>query len=107
MDPQSHDEPTPETDLQAQYRAHERKEMLAAGMLALPNLFLRSAFTLAILYGMLGASCVVGFDGHVGRRDVRLGQNNPLEGEVYEVDHLGLAAIIHLECLLKSPLGDQ
>jgi Zn-dependent protease with chaperone function len=54
MDPTPHNEPIPETDLQAQYRAHERKEMLAAGMLALPNLFLRSAFTLALLYGILG-----------------------------------------------------
>src|SRR6516225_5374258 len=54
MDPTPHDEPVPETDLQAQYRAHERKEMLAAGMLALPNLFLRSAFTLMLLYGILG-----------------------------------------------------
>jgi Zn-dependent protease with chaperone function len=54
MDPIPHEEPTPETDLEAQHRAHERKEMLAAGMLALPNLFLRSAFTLALLYGILG-----------------------------------------------------
>ncbi len=54
MDPTPRNEPVPETDLEAQHRAHERKEMLAAGMLALPNLFLRSAFTLALLYGMLG-----------------------------------------------------
>jgi hypothetical protein len=55
MDPTPRDEPEPETDLEAMHLAHERHQMLAAGMLALPNLFLRSAFTLTLLYGMLGA----------------------------------------------------
>jgi Zn-dependent protease with chaperone function len=54
MDLTPHDDPTPETDLEALQRANERQQMLAAGMLALPNLFLRSAFTLVLLYGMLG-----------------------------------------------------
>ena len=54
MDSNPHPDPVPETDLAAQHRAHERKEMLAAGMLALPNLFLRSVCTLAVLYGLLG-----------------------------------------------------
>ncbi len=47
-------EPAPRTDPQAQAQAHERKQLLAAGLLALPNLFLRSALTLALLYGLLG-----------------------------------------------------
>jgi Zn-dependent protease with chaperone function len=54
MDSNPNPDPVPETDLAAQHRAHERKEMLAAGMLALPNLFLRSVCTLAVLYGILG-----------------------------------------------------
>src|SRR5205814_4610119 len=54
MDPTPQNEPQPEIDLHALHKAHERKQMLAAGMLALPNLFLRSAFTLTLLYGMLG-----------------------------------------------------
>src|SRR5437868_6568719 len=54
MDPNAHNEPEPEVDLEAMHRAHERHQMLAAGMLALPNLFLRSAFTLVLLYAMLG-----------------------------------------------------
>jgi Zn-dependent protease with chaperone function len=53
--PNPEPEPIPETDLEAMHKAHERKEMLAAGMLALPNLFLRSVCTLALLYGILGA----------------------------------------------------
>jgi Zn-dependent protease with chaperone function len=47
-------EPTPEVDHVARQRAEERKQMLAVGMLALPNLFLRSALTLVLLFGMLG-----------------------------------------------------
>jgi Zn-dependent protease with chaperone function len=54
MDSRPDHDPTPETDLEALHRATERHQMLAAGMLALPNLFLRSAFTLALLYGALG-----------------------------------------------------
>src|SRR5438874_13047191 len=44
MDLTPQNEPKPEIDLEALHKAHERKQMLAAGMLALPNLFLRSAF---------------------------------------------------------------
>lgn len=40
MDSNPNPDPVPETDLHAQHQAHERKEMLAASMLALPNLFL-------------------------------------------------------------------
>ncbi len=54
MDSNPNPDPVPETDLHAQHQAHERKEMLAASMLALPNLFLRSVCTLALLYGILG-----------------------------------------------------
>jgi Zn-dependent protease with chaperone function len=54
MDPNSHHEPQPEIDYAAQQKAQERKQMLAAGMLALPNLFLRSALTLTLLYTALG-----------------------------------------------------
>jgi Zn-dependent protease with chaperone function len=54
MDPNPQHEPEHEVDFEALHRAHERKQMLAAGMLALPNLFLRSAFTLTLLYGILG-----------------------------------------------------
>jgi Zn-dependent protease with chaperone function len=54
MDPTPQKEPTPEIDLHALHAAHERKQMLAVGLLALPNLFLRSVFTLGLLYGILG-----------------------------------------------------
>ena len=54
MDPTSPNEPRPEIDLEARHKAEERQQMLAAGMLALPNLFLRSGFTLTLLYGLLG-----------------------------------------------------
>jgi Zn-dependent protease with chaperone function len=65
MDPNSHDDPQPEVDLEALHRAHERKQMLAAGMLALPNLFLRSAFTLTLLYGILGLVLIAMVQFHV------------------------------------------
>ena len=52
LDSNPNPDPVPETDLRAQHKAHERKEMLAAGMLALSNLFLRSVCTLAVLYGI-------------------------------------------------------
>jgi Zn-dependent protease with chaperone function len=48
------DEPPPEADEQARAAAHERLRDLSMGLLALPNLFLRSVFTLGILYGLLG-----------------------------------------------------
>jgi Zn-dependent protease with chaperone function len=54
MDPTPQNEPTPEIDLHALHSAQERKQMLAVGLLALPNLFLRSVCTLALLYGLLG-----------------------------------------------------
>jgi Zn-dependent protease with chaperone function len=54
MENQQSQEPIPETDPHALARAQERQQMLAAGMLALPNLFLRSALTLTLLYSMLG-----------------------------------------------------
>jgi Zn-dependent protease with chaperone function/Zn-finger nucleic acid-binding protein len=46
-------EPPPETDEHAQARAQERHHGLAMGLLALPNLFLRSAMVLFLLYGLL------------------------------------------------------
>ncbi len=36
------------------HKAHQRLSAIAAGMVPLPNLFLRSAATLALLYGLLG-----------------------------------------------------
>ena len=54
MDPTPQNEPTSEIDLHALHSAQERKQMLSVGLLALPNLFLRSVFTLALLYGLLG-----------------------------------------------------
>ena len=54
MNPDNPLEPTPQIDPQAQSVAADRKHMLAAGLLALPNLFLRSALTLTLLYGLLG-----------------------------------------------------
>jgi Zn-dependent protease with chaperone function len=47
-------EQEPITDERARGAAFERHRALAAGVLALPNLFLRSALTLGLLYGMLG-----------------------------------------------------
>ncbi len=54
MKPELPPEPAPQADPQMHSAAHDRKHMLAAGLLALPNLFLRSALTLSLLYGMLG-----------------------------------------------------
>jgi Zn-dependent protease with chaperone function len=45
--------PIPKTDQDAREAAENRHEALAAGMMALPNLFFRSAFTLVVLYGLL------------------------------------------------------
>ncbi len=45
----------PIADPSAREAAFDRHRRLAAGALALPNLFLRSAVTLTVLYGMLGA----------------------------------------------------
>ncbi len=51
--PAAADEPPAETDVQAQARTQERHQALAMGLLALPNLFLRSALVLFLLYGLL------------------------------------------------------
>jgi Zn-dependent protease with chaperone function len=53
-DPLQNPEPAPIADEQAKARAFERHQALAVGALALPNLFLRSALTLGLLYGLLG-----------------------------------------------------
>ncbi len=51
-------EPEPEADPQARSRAEERIRDLGAGLLALPNLFLRSVFTIAVLHGLLIAALI-------------------------------------------------
>src|SRR5262245_2250814 len=47
-------EHAPQTDHAARESAERRHNALATGLLALPNLFLRSALTLGFLYGLLG-----------------------------------------------------
>jgi Zn-dependent protease with chaperone function len=47
-------EPPGKADPQVQAAAQERVHALRAGLLALPNLFLRSAVVLCLLYGLLG-----------------------------------------------------
>src|SRR5437588_5564446 len=47
------DEPEAEPDLEAREKARERHHALGAGLLALPNLLLRSVLTLVFLYGLL------------------------------------------------------
>jgi Zn-dependent protease with chaperone function/Zn-finger nucleic acid-binding protein len=47
------DEPVAEADPEAREKARERLRDVAAGLLALPNLFLRSVFLLAMLWGIL------------------------------------------------------
>jgi Zn-dependent protease with chaperone function len=54
MDPRHPLESTPTPDLAARERAQARHQSLAMGLLALPNLFLRSFLTLTFLYGLLG-----------------------------------------------------
>jgi Zn-dependent protease with chaperone function/Zn-finger nucleic acid-binding protein len=54
LDLQLAEELPAESDPHAQARAQERFQGLATGLLALPNLFLRSAFVLFLLYGLLG-----------------------------------------------------
>jgi Zn-dependent protease with chaperone function len=46
-------DPRPEADPMVRAAAAERHQALAIGLLALPNLFLRSVFTLVVLYGLL------------------------------------------------------
>lgn len=48
-----HDEPAAEADPHVREKAEDRFRSLAAGAFALPNLFLRSALTLTVLYGIL------------------------------------------------------
>src|SRR5262249_2928381 len=63
-------EPEPEeiqSDPEARAAAQERHQGLAAGLLALPNLFLRSAFTMVLLYGLLGAVLIAVSLGSHGR----------------------------------------
>lgn len=52
-DAQTLELPEYESDPQARAAAEHRLQQVAAGMLALPNLILRSVFTLTLLYGML------------------------------------------------------
>jgi Zn-dependent protease with chaperone function/Zn-finger nucleic acid-binding protein len=47
------DEPVAESDPEAHEKARERLRDVAAGLLALPNLFLRSLLLLGMLYGMV------------------------------------------------------
>ncbi len=53
MDAPHRPEPEPIIDHAARERLQERHRALGAGLLALPNLYLRSAATLGLLYGML------------------------------------------------------
>jgi Zn-dependent protease with chaperone function/Zn-finger nucleic acid-binding protein len=53
-DEQALAEPVAEVDPEATAKAHERHQGLAVGLLALPNLFLRSVVVLGLLYGILG-----------------------------------------------------
>ncbi len=46
------DDDSPATDYTARLRTNQRHQALAAGMLALPNLFVRSAGTIVLLYGL-------------------------------------------------------
>jgi Zn-dependent protease with chaperone function len=47
------EEPAAQADEEVRAAAQERLQRLAAGLLALPNLILRSTFTLVLLYGLL------------------------------------------------------
>jgi len=64
--PAGHDEPVAETDLASRDRAHSRLQDIAAGLLALPNLFVRSVVTLALLYGLLVLALIAAVEfGHL------------------------------------------
>ncbi len=52
-DPFEHEEAAPVTDHESRGKARERLADIASGMLALPNLFLRSVLTLTALYALL------------------------------------------------------
>ncbi|MFM7151458.1 MAG: M48 family metalloprotease, partial [Gemmataceae bacterium] len=53
MDPMRPSNDLPETDHAAREKTEFRHQALASGLAALPNLFVRSAFTLTFLYGIL------------------------------------------------------
>jgi Zn-dependent protease with chaperone function len=52
-EPAAHQELVAETDIAVRDRAHGRLQDLATGLLALPNLLLRSVLTLGLLYALL------------------------------------------------------
>jgi Zn-dependent protease with chaperone function len=56
--PVTQEELVAEPDPATRDRAHSRLQDIAAGLLALPNLFVRSALTLLLLYGLLGLALV-------------------------------------------------
>jgi Zn-dependent protease with chaperone function/Zn-finger nucleic acid-binding protein len=56
--PAAHEELVAEVDPQLRDKAHSRLQDIAAGLLALPNLFIRSFLTLALLYGLLGLALI-------------------------------------------------
>ncbi|HKI35164.1 MAG TPA: M48 family metalloprotease [Gemmataceae bacterium] len=52
-EPAARQELVAESDPEAREKAHGRLQDIAAGLLALPNLFIRSVLTLTLLYGLL------------------------------------------------------
>ncbi|VTR97836.1 M48 family metalloprotease [Tuwongella immobilis] len=52
-------QPDPLHDPELAAREWDRRQSLASGMLALPNLFLRSAFTMTLLYALVGAVLIL------------------------------------------------
>src|SRR5262249_10199059 len=56
--PPAQQELVAETDPQLRDKAHTRLQDIAAGLLALPNLFIRSFLTLTLLYGLLGLALI-------------------------------------------------
>ncbi len=65
-EPPIHTEPIAETDLATRDRARSRLQDIAAGLLALPNLFIRSVLTLTLLYGMLVLALIAAVEfGHL------------------------------------------
>jgi Zn-dependent protease with chaperone function len=59
MEPTHYSENQPETDLETRQNKQYRHEAIAAGLMALPNLFIRSAMTLIFLYGLLTLLLIV------------------------------------------------
>jgi Zn-dependent protease with chaperone function len=56
--PVTQEELVAEVDPATRDRAHSRLQDIASGLLALPNLLLRSVFTLTLLYGLLGIALI-------------------------------------------------